>query len=349
MRVLVTGHNGYIGSVLTPIFVEAGHDVVGLDTGYYADCTLVPDLVTVPWIRDDIRDLQQADLQGFDAVVHLAALSNDPIGNLQADWTDQINLRGSIRLAGLAKQAGVQRFLFSSSCIMYGMSEAGVVDERSPLAPMTEYARSKVRAEEAISELADDAFSPTFLRNGTVYGLSPRMRFDTVLNDLVGAAVTSRKVIVYSDGKPWRPVIHVKDVSRAFLAVLTAPRADVHNQAFNTGADWLNHQILDLAETVVRTVPDCELEVLARAGADQRTYKTSFAKFAQTFPHFQFEWTVERGARELAAAFTAIGLSHDDFVGRRFTRIKWLRHLLETDALIDSLRWSTAAVGTTLR
>ena len=346
-RVLITGQNGYIGSILAPTFSQAGHDVVGLDSDYYRECTLVPDLAAIPWVRKDIRDLEPADLHGFDAVVHLAALSNDPIGNLQADWTEAINFNGSVHLAELARAAGVRRFLFSSSCIMYGMSEAGLVDETSPLAPMTEYARSKVRAEQAISALAQDDFSPTFLRNGTVYGLSPRMRFDTVLNDLMGAAVTAGEVVVYSDGKPWRPVVHVKDVARAFLAVMDAPREDVHNQAFNVGADHLNHQILGLAEIAAKTVPDCQVRILAQAGADQRTYKTDFGKFARVFPSFEFEWDPERGARELYDAFTSIGLSRGDYEDRRFTRLKWLRYLLETRALDDSLRWTTAGVGAT--
>jgi len=348
-RVLVTGHNGYIGSILAPIFQAAGHEVVGLDTGYYQNCTLVPDLGSVPWIRKDIRDVASTDLRGFDAVVHLAALSNDPIGNLRQDWTEEINLQAAVRLAELAKLAGVPRFLFSSSCIMYGMSEAGVVDETSPLAPMTTYARSKVAAERAISALADDAFSPTFLRNGTVYGLSPRMRFDTVLNDLVGAAVTTGQVVVYSDGKPWRPVVHVRDVARAFLAVMDAPRSNVHNQAFNIGAGHLNHQIIDLAEIVARTVPNCQLRVLAQPGADQRTYKTDFGKFARTFPDFRFEWTAWEGARELYEAFTRIGLSETDFVDRRFTRLKWLCHLLENELLDSTLRWSRSEAGVVSR
>jgi len=275
-RVLVTGHDGYLGSVLTPCLLRAGYEVTGLDTGYFHQCTLVDHAADVPSVGKDIRDVEPDDLNGFGAVVHLAALSNDPIGNMNAGWTEEINFRASLRLAELAKAAGVRRFVFSSSCIMYGMSEANVVSEDSPLAPTTEYARSKVECERAISLLAGDGFSPTFLRNGTIYGLSPRMRFDTVFNDLIGAAVTTGRVVVYSDGKPWRPVVHVQDVARAFLAVLEAPEAAVHNQAFNTGADHLNHQVIELAEIVVKTVPGCRPEVQARPGADQRTYRTDF-------------------------------------------------------------------------
>jgi nucleoside-diphosphate-sugar epimerase len=339
-RVLITGHNGYIGSVMAPVFAQAGYDVFGLDTGYYSECTLVPDAVAIASVGKDIRNLDEKDLQSFHAVIHLAALSNDPIGNLDADWTRQINYEGSVRLAELAKAAGVERFLFSSSCIMYGMSEANVVNEDSPLDPRTEYARSKVLAERAISELAGETFSPTFLRNGTIYGVSPRMRFDTVLNDLVGTAVTTGKVTLYSDGKPWRPVVHVQDVARAFLAVLEAPIGDVLNQAFNTGANHLNHQIMELAEIVVDTVPGSRLEVVAQPGADQRTYKADFGKFARTFPDFRFNWTAKDGARDLYETFKAIGLTHDNFVDKRFTRLKWLRHLLDTGRLDSSLRWS---------
>ncbi len=344
-RVLVTGHNGYIGSVMVPCLLQEGYEVVGLDTGYYDRCTFVEDTANVSWIRKDIRDLTSEDLRGIDAVVHLAALSNDPIGNLQWEWTEEINHRASVRLAELAKAAGVQRFLFSSSCIMYGMASAAVVTEESPLDPKTDYARSKVNSEQAISKLADERFSPVFLRNGTIYGVSPRMRFDTVLNDLVGRAVTTKKVTLHSDGKPWRPVVHVRDVARAFAMVLRAPKALVHNQAFNTGADHLNHQIIDLAEIVAKTVPDCVLEVRGEAGADQRTYKADFGKFARTFPDFRFEWTAQTGAEELYETFRLIGLTHETFTDKRFTRLKWLRHLLDSGQVDGSLRWKTAATN----
>jgi nucleoside-diphosphate-sugar epimerase len=342
MKVLVTGNQGYIGSVMAPGLLERGFDVIGLDTGYFADCTLVPETTQIATICKDIRDVEPTDLAGFDAIVHLAALSNDPIGNLNETWTGQINFEGSVRLAQLAKQAGVQRFLFSSSCIMYGTSEAAVVDENAPLDPRTEYARSKVRAELALSELADDSFSPVFLRNGTVYGLSPRMRFDTVFNDLLGRAVATRKVVVYGDGKPWRPVVHVKDVVRAFAAVLEAPRERVHNEAFNTGAEHLNYQVGELARIAVEVVPGCELEVLGHPGADQRTYKADFSKWARTFPDCEFEWSPERGGRELREAFESIGLGLAEFDDARFTRLKWLRQLLESRSLDSDLRWNGA-------
>jgi len=354
-QILITGHNGYIGSVMTPHLLEAGYEVTGLDTGYFSECTLVPDGRQPAAIRKDIRDLTPGDLEGFDAVIHLAALSNDPIGNLNDSWTEDINFKASVKLAELAKAGGVSRYLFSSSCIMYGASSTEVVTEESPLDPKTEYARSKVKAEMAITKMASPGFSPVFIRNGTIYGVSPRMRFDTVFNDLIGSAVTTGKVIVYSDGKPWRPVIHVQDVARMFQAVLEAPADKIHNQAFNAGANSLNHQIIELANTAVSTVPGCKLEVVAKTGADQRTYKADFGKFAATFPNFKFKWSVQTGAAELHDAFKRAKLTHADFVDKRFTRLKWLRHLLDTGLVDSNLRWSkpappqaarAAAVGT---
>jgi nucleoside-diphosphate-sugar epimerase len=340
VRVLVTGHRGYLGSVMAPRLAAAGHDVVGMDVGMFDDCTLVPDEGQISSVRRDIRDVTAEDFSGFDAVVHLAALSNDPIGNLNDAWTEDINFHASIKVAELAKAASVPRFLFSSSCIMYGMSEAAVVSEEAPLDPKTEYARSKVKAERAIADIAGDGFSPTFLRNGTVYGLSPRMRFDTVLNDLVGSAVTRGKVIVQGDGSPWRPVIHIEDVAAAFQAVLGAPLEDVHNQAFNTGSDDLNHQVRELAEQAVAAVPGAELEVLGRAEADQRTYKADFGKFRRTFPDFEWRWSPTTGARDLAERLIDAGVTREDFEGRRFVRLKWLQHLLEKGQLDQQLRWA---------
>jgi nucleoside-diphosphate-sugar epimerase len=339
-RILVTGHRGYIGSVLVPVFRQAGYDVTGLDTDYFGECTLVPDQEEVPALRKDLRDLEPEDVAGFHAVVHLGALSNDPIGNLNPSWTDEINYRASVRLATLARDAGVARFLFSSSCIMYGMSEAQEVTEESPLDPQTDYARSKVKSEQAISTLATDRFSPTFLRNGTVYGLSPRMRFDTVLNDLVGRAITTGRVVVHSDGTPWRPVVHVQDVARLFLAVLEAPRSRVHNQAINAGAAELNRQILELAELVAAAVPGCSVDLVPQPGADQRTYRANFDKLGRLLPDFRFRYAPAEGARELVAAFRAVGLTHEHFTDQRFIRLRWLRHLRSSGLLDGSLRWT---------
>jgi nucleoside-diphosphate-sugar epimerase len=339
-RILVTGHNGFIGSVMAPHFASAGYEVMGLDTGYFSECSLVPDLGQVPAIKKDLRDLAAADLSGFDAVIHLAALSNDPIGNLNDSWTEDINFKASVKLAELAKAAGVRRYLFSSSCIMYGSADALVVTEESPLDPKTEYARSKVKAERAITAMASQNFSPVFIRNGTIYGVSPRMRFDTVLNDLMGSAVTTGKVVVHSDGKPWRPVTHVQDVARYFQAVLEAPVEKIHNQAFNAGANELNHQIIELAQIAVQTVPGCKLEMMPKPGADQRTYKADFGKFARTFPDFKFKWNAVRGAAELYEACKQAKLTHADYTDKKFTRLKWLRYLLDSGRLDGALRWS---------
>jgi len=340
MRVLMTGHEGYIGSIMAPWLQSRGYEVVGLDTGFFADCRLVAEDGAVQTIRKDIRDLVPSDLAGFNAVIHLAALSNDPIGNLNEIWTKEINGDATITLARLARSAGVERFVFSSSCIMYGMAESAEVDEQSPLAPQTQYARSKVDAELALRQLASDDFSPTYCRNGTVYGLSSRMRFDTVLNNFMGSGFTTGRIAIHSDGTPWRPVVHVRDVARAFERVLQAPREAVHNEAFNIGADELNWQIGALAEAAASVIPGCEVARLPSPGADQRTYKAKFAKFAGRFPDFRFEWTVPKGVEELYGAFERTGLTPEVFNDRRFTRLKWLEHLLASGMLDGSLHWT---------
>ena len=339
MRLMITGHNGYLGSVIVPAFLEAGQAVVGLDSNYFRECTLVPEAAEVPSINKDIRDLKLTDLEGFDAIVHLAALCNDPLGALSEGWTEEINVQAAARLASLGREAGVKRFLFSSSCIMYGTADSEAVSEQSPLSPQTAYAASKAKAENLIAGLATDWFSPTFLRNGTIYGLSPRMRFDTVFNDLLGQAFTTKKVVVQSNGTPWRPVIHALDVARAFLAVLEAPTAVVHNQIFNVGHNSLNYRIIDLAEIACATVPGCSLEVRGEPTADQRTYRADFSKFQAAFPRFEWQWTAAIGAQQLYAAFETLGLDHETFTDNRFTRVRWLHHLRESGQLDGTLRW----------
>lgn len=338
MRVLVTGHNGYLGSVMVDELQSRGHEVLGLDTFFFGDCG-DGKIDDTPAIKKDLRDLVVSDLTGVDAVIHLAALCNDPLGDLNPDWTYDINHDASLRLATLAKDAGVSRFLYSSSCSLYGDAGEGFVDEEAPMRPLTPYAVSKVRAEADISQLADENFSPVFMRNATAYGMSPRLRADIVLNNLVCWAYTTGKIHISSDGTPWRPLVHVRDIARTFAAALTVPRATIHNQAFNVGANGENYQIRDLAEIVRETVPGCTVEYAAGGGPDPRNYRVSFDKLAHAFPDLNFEWNARKGAAELYDAVRAAGLTVDDFQGRRFIRLRQLMHLLDANLLDRTLRW----------
>ena len=343
-RILLTGHRGYIGSVIGPALQARGYDVVGLDTVYYGDeCAFVPDVSAIPEITKDLRDLTLDDMRGFEAVIHLAALSNDPLGNLRQELTYDINLHASVGLATLAREVGVRRFLFSSSCSMHGASAAGKVDENTPVNPLTPYGISKIRSEEQISALANDTFSPTFLRNGTVYGVSPRLRVDIVLNNLVGWAVTTGKVRLYSDGTPWRPVIHVEDVCQAFITTMEAPTEVVHNQVFHVGSNGENYQIRDLAEIVRRVVPGCEVEYVKDHDADQRTYLADFTKIERALPTFQPKWTAEAGVRQLYQAYKEVGLTLEQFTSSRYIRLKRIGDLLREDKLDETLRWRVPA------
>jgi nucleoside-diphosphate-sugar epimerase len=340
MRVLVSGHHGYIGSVLMPLLAKAGHEAVGLDCFYFDGCTLGRETNSFPCLRKDLRDAQPRDLDGFDALIHLAALSNDPLGDLKGDWTYDINHHGSVRLAQLAKQAGVRRFLFSSSCSMYGAnSNDDLLTETAPLNPLTAYAISKVRLETDLANLADDRFSPIYLRNSTAYGVSPRLRLDLVLNNLVAWAFTTGKVKIMSDGTPWRPIVHIEDISRAFIALMEAPRELVHNEAFNIGRNDENYQVRDLATFVKETVPSCEIEYAGKGGADPRNYRVDFTKLARTFPNLKLQWTARRGAQELYEACKAVALTANELQGRRFIRLNQLKHLLAGGRLDDTLRW----------
>jgi nucleoside-diphosphate-sugar epimerase len=339
MKILMTGARGYIGTVMAPFLVRAGHEVTGLDTDLYRRSTFGPWKESVRTLVKDVRAVEPGELRGFDAVVHLAALSNDPLGDLNPELTFDINHRASVRLAEVARASGVPRFVFASSCSNYGAAGDAPVDETADLHPVTAYGVSKVRVEADVARLADERFSPTFLRCATAFGVSPRLRFDVVLNNLVAWAFTSGKVLLKSDGTPWRPIVHVEDISRAFLATLEAPREVVHAQAFNVGRDDMNYRIHEIAEIVRDTVPGCEIAFAAGAGPDTRNYRADFGKIRRLLPAFAPQWDARRGARELLDAYRAIGLRLEDFEGPRYRRIDQLRALLASGDLGADLRW----------
>lgn len=340
MKILVTGHHGYIGSVTAPVLADAGHEVVGLDTFFYRGCDFGSDRTAGPSLELDVRDVGPDELAGFDAVVHLAALSNDPLGDLRPELTYGINLEATIALARAAKEAGVGRFVFASSCSMYGASGGDeLLDETAPLRPITPYAESKVRAEEALAGLADDSFAPIAMRNSTAYGVSPRLRLDVVLNNLAAWAHTTGKIRLLSDGSAWRPLVHVKDIARVTLALLEAPRENVHGQPFNVGSAVQNVRIRDLADTLQRLL-GCEVELSDDATPDPRSYRVDFSKLEAALPEFAFEWTPELGAEELSEAYATVGLTREEFLDDgRYTRLAQLNRLLAERELDEDLRW----------
>lgn len=342
MRVLVTGHHGYIGSVLVRMLSKTDHKIVGLDSDFFAQNRFVGDVVEVPSLHKDLRDVERRDLVGIDAVLHLAALSNDPLGDLNPRLTYEINHLATMRLAGLAKQAGVKRFLFSSSCSMYGAAGAAMLTEGVSFHPVTPYAESKVFVEQELGELASPSFSPVFLRNTTAYGVSPFMRFDVVLNNLVAWAATTGSIKIQSDGTPWRPLVHVEDICRAFMTALVAPQEAIHNQAFNVGITEENYQVRDLAEIVREIVPGCILEYASGGGPDPRSYRVDFTKIKNHLPGFAPQWNVRRGAQELYDACRQANLKLEDFDGPRFKRITHIRKLLAAGQLDSQLRWTSA-------
>ncbi len=340
MNVLVTGHKGYIGSVLAPILVEAGHDVTGLDTEYYLGCDFGPQPGNVTSVACDVRDVTPAHLDGFDAVVHLAALSNDPLGDFAPELTYDINLNGTLAVARAAREAGVRRFIFASSCSMYGASGTDtLLDESAPLRPLTAYAETKVRAEEELSALASREFVVVSMRNATVYGASPRLRLDIVLNNLAGWAHTTGRIRLLSDGSSWRPMIHVRDLSAVAAEILEAPEELIAGEAFNVGSAAQNYTIRDLAE-VLAEVTGCQTDIADEAVADPRSYRVDFSKLEAAFPHFTFAWDARRGAAELLDGYRSFGLTAAQFEGDDYVRLRRLQSLIDARRLDDELRWA---------
>lgn len=341
LKILVTGHKGYIGACLVPLLLEHDHQVTGLDTDIFAACTFVGELTEVPEIDCDVRDVTADMLAGFDAIIHLAGLSNDPLGDYDPELTGEINRDASVRIAELAKSVGVSRFIFASSCSNYGAGGADFLDENATFNPVTPYGESKVAVELAVGPMADKNFSPTFLRASTAYGMSPRIRFDLVLNNLTAWAYTTGEVFLKSDGSPWRPIVHVEDIARAYVAAVEAPREAVHAQALNVGTTTENYQIRELAEIVRDVVPGSKIAFASDAAPDTRCYRVDCDRIARTLHGFKPQWTARRGAEQLYETFTNASLTLEDFEGERFRRISHVQHLISSGKLDTKLRWIT--------
>jgi nucleoside-diphosphate-sugar epimerase len=339
MRILLTGHKGYIGTVAASMLKAAGHSVTGFDSGLYDECLFGDADPAIPELRKDLREVEPHDLTGFDAVVHMAALSNDPLGNLNAGITYDINHLASVRLAKAAKKAGVQRFVFASSCSTYGAAGDHFHDENAPLNPVTAYAESKVYVERDVSKLTDETFSPTFMRNATAYGSSSKLRLDIVLNEFVAAAYATGRLFIKSDGSPWRPIVHIEDIIGAVIAVLAAPRELVHNEVFNVGITEENYRIRELADIVAEIVPGCKVEYAPDGGPDKRCYRVDFSKIRRVLPSFQPKWTARKGAQQLYDSYRAFGFTEQDLHTNRYIRIAHIRRLIERGDLDNSLRW----------